>query len=113
MSARECSSTCPAMCAMVSWPKILARLRQHPPNRWPPASSTMSPALHLLIFGQKQARQNGHDEDHWHAVVGEDALHQLRENGEDAAHWVNPMPTASDSAAMVMLRCEKPALAII
>ena len=26
---------------------------------------------------------------------------------------VNPMPTASDSAAIVMLRCEKPALAII
>ena len=27
--------------------------------------------------------------------------------------WVNPMPTASDSAAMVMLRGEKPAVAII
>lgn len=50
----------------------------------------MKRPLHLLIFGQKQARQNGHDEDHGHAVVGKDALHELREDGEDVAHLRKP-----------------------
>lgn len=70
-------------------------------------------ALDAGVLRQHEVRHHGHQEHHGHAVLREHALDQLGEVREQGRHCVKPMPTASDSAAMRMLRCEKPARAII